>query len=577
MTVEEAARILAEHMTPDDEKRQAVVRLSSDFRAAWGPEALRQKDAEDIFHTAGKRDTLIYTLVYNKEYNGPFGGIGGFPVKGKFFPTRESQTAPWEQQTDTETRRLNGDEELNSIRMRFLETMADVDAYLIRVASGEETLSDERMQEKLQPLAPFKYDSALLKKYFTILHPDVLSGYSKREKMKDLLKVMNLSTQGGVYELSHRLCQLQNSAEITYNRFYETCDQDEEKQRLFRSWFHPGVITHTNTNPDTSTMNTPKHLNQILYGPPGTGKTYNSVCYAVALADEEEKIPSYEKSKPRYDALVAEGRIRFLTFHQSYGYEDFIEGIRPVLRRNDAEDAATSQIEYELHEGVFREFCKEAQKEDKKKFVLIIDEINRGNVSKIFGELITLIEDSKRQGKEEAASVLLPLSGEEFSVPENVYILGTMNTADRSIALLDTALRRRFHFVEMMPKPELLTQSVKVGKNPLSLHDLLDVMNQRIECLFDREHTIGHAFFMKVKSVADLAEVFENKVIPLLQEYFHDDYSRMQLVLGKTIVEEATNQVSWPVGVEAPENVTRYTINKDALKKLQTYRDAFGI
>ena len=164
--------------------------------------------------------------------------------------------------------------------------------------------------------------------------------------------------------------------------------------------------------------------------------------------------------------------------------------------------------------------------------VFVIDEINRGNISKIFGELITLIEDTKREGLPEQASAILPYSGESFSVPSNVYILGTMNTADRSITLMDTALRRRFQFFEMMPDPEVLRKlgADKVGE--LDVAAMLKIINERITFLYDREHTIGHAFFTKLKdspNIATLASIFRKSIIPLLQEYFYEDYQKIQV------------------------------------------------
>ncbi len=284
--------------------------------------------------------------------------------------------------------------------------------------------------------------------------------------------------------------------------------------------------------------------NIILYGPPGTGKTYNSaklalwMCYKGEIPDNVE-INNYIKVMIAYKELMEEGRIKFVTFHQSYGYEEFIEGIRPDVNKDEKTPSdAKGDISYKLVDGSFKAFCQKAREHKDMPCVFIIDEINRGNISKIFGELITLIEDSKREGQTEAVSAVLPYSGEQFSVPKNVYILGTMNTADRSIAMLDTALRRRFDFIEMLPDLEVLS-GIKVesddGKTEIDIFKMLDAINERIEIVYDREHTIGHAFFTGLKekpSMEKLASVFRNKVIPLLQEYFYDDYEKINYVLG---------------------------------------------
>ncbi|WP_052496199.1 McrB family protein [Pedobacter lusitanus] len=174
----------------------------------------------------------------------------------------------------------------------------------------------------------------------------------------------------------------------------------------------------------------------------------------------------------------------------------------------------------------------------KKKFVLIIDEINRGNVSSIFGELITLIEKSKRNGNAEALEVVLPYSKKTFFVPDNVYIIGTMNTADRSVEALDTALRRRFIFSEMMPDSDLLAgRVVKLNNGSINLKELLDIINRRLIMLLDKDHQIGHTYFMEIKTFGELVQTFENSIIPLLQEYFYGDFGKIGLVLGNSFVE----------------------------------------
>ena len=376
--------------------------------------------------------------------------------------------------------------------------------------------------------------------------------------------------------------------------------------------------------------------NLLLYGPPGTGKTYNTVNYAVAIIEgrpfEEVRSESYAMNLEKYDRYTKMGRIDFMTFHQSLGYDDFIEGIKPVPAGEDGES-----LLYLPTPGVFYDFCRRAQfprsrfgvmpygceyisddpdiwlvvdgkqpdeimegdvilslsdpysiadvgvlaegevrilrsfdpphsmellriseKEirdapvrldhvtlneviaiteeefgghDPGNCVFVIDEINRGNISRIFGELITLLESSRRKGLPECLEVYLPHLDVKFSIPQNVFVLGTMNTADKSLAALDTALRRRFEFVEMMPDADALRGRVV---SDVDLSKLLTVMNKRIEVLYDREHMMGQAYFISVRTMPQLAECFMKKVIPLLQEYFFDDYEKIGWVMGKS-------------------------------------------
>ena len=189
--------------------------------------------------------------------------------------------------------------------------------------------------------------------------------------------------------------------------------------------------------------------------------------------------------------------------------------------------------------------------EEPKTHVLIIDEINRGNVSAIFGELITLLEEDKRKGKPEHTEAVLPYSGDNFSVPNNVYIIGTMNTADRSVEALDTALRRRFSFVEMQPDPEILFDE---KYKDVDLSKLLETINKRIEMLIDKDHQIGHSYFIGIQNIVDLQRTFKDKIIPLLEEYFYGDFGKIGLVLGGEFIKLAENQVAFPENFEYEKN-----------------------
>ena len=267
-------------------------------------------------------------------------------------------------------------------------------------------------------------------------------------------------------------------------------------------------------------------LNRILCGPPGTSKTYDSISMAVEVIDGRRKRERKELTD-RFKDLKEEGRVEFVTFHQNYAYEDFIEGIRPVL------DKAERELHYELRDGIFKQIAKRASGGDpNERYVLIIDEINRGNIAKIFGELITLIEPSKRtkEAAVEAADATLPYSQERFSVPANLYLIGTMNTADRGTALLDVALRRRFNFVERMPNPDHEGIAEDIGG--VNGRCLLRAINRRIVEKLDRERQIGHTFLIGVQTLNELKRVFQNQIIPLLQEYFYDDYEKMHAVLN---------------------------------------------
>ncbi|ELX9269121.1 AAA family ATPase [Campylobacter jejuni] len=478
---------------------------------------------------------------------------------------------------------------------------------------------------------------------------------------KDMVKY--LKTRGGEKEFKVEIknqkieiiASINNIRKYSSNRFLEYSVLGKNEVESYAKPLFEDILSNSNLsaikqseNEKILIENQNIPLNQILYGPPGTGKTYHTIDKALEILGEN--LENRDEKKAKFDEYVKNGQIVFTTFHQSYGYEEFVEGIKP---RIDSKENS-KEVEYEIKDGIFKELCKKAldnykvslltqeefvksedlenkieifldelvdqqkfiekiqsggfkleeynekyriitddtnanlylnleifktllenkdkiingrsikqilnnkhrrqidsyyfqlvklfkereqdykvdnnpsEKPELKLYIIIIDEINRGNVSKIFGELITLIEPSKRIGEKEELKVTLPYSGEKFGVPKNVYIIGTMNTADRSITSLDTALRRRFEFIEMMPDVSKLSMDCE----GINLQELLKAINTRIEYLLDREKTIGHAFFVSVENLEDLKKVFQNKIIPLLQEYFYNDYALINEVLN---------------------------------------------
>ncbi len=342
----------------------------------------------------------------------------------------------------------------------------------------------------------------------------------------------------------------------------------------------------THTILESSTVNYKTRSEPFVFN-----KKENSIWFFID--GYEEIIPEiieiydrYKKEKPQSQELH---NYEFITFHQSYGYEEFVEGIKAIPAGETGNEDGMEMI-YKVMSGVFKRLAQKAKDNPKYSYAIFIDEINRGNLSKIFGELITLIEDTKRAGCDEEVEITLPYSGEKFSVSKNLYIIGTMNTADRSIALMDTALRRRFEFVEMMPNPCLLYSKEAVDlelddnskddltkienwgfnkedeyyfyKNhddydliikEINLRRLLYAINNRIEYLYDRDHTIGHSYFMNIESKEELDNVMRNKIIPLLQEYFYDDWEKIQMVLGDYPNQKASDEDKFIVNTKQEE------------------------
>lgn len=334
-------------------------------------------------------------------------------------------------------------------------------------------------------------------------------------------------------------------AEIAEHRFIQAITTANGSNRNVRQTLWRTLQNHTVD--ESVTVKMKKRLSPAVFD-----KTADSVWqfagnWQDACADLIALVDQLKAGQP--DAVAVQ-RYSFVTFHQSYGYEEFVEGLRPVLNG----DAEAGEVEYEIRPGVFKELCRKARQAPDQRFAMVIDEINRGNISKIFGELITLIEADKRDpldGTPPPAEVTLAYSGEKFSVPANVDVIGTMNTADRSLALLDTALRRRFDFVALMPDTRAEQDPADPDSAPLAglvvalesgiidIRGMLERINERIEALYDRDHCIGHAYFTHLRGKADgkerfiaLSDTFRNRIVPLLEEYFFEDWQKIRLVLA---------------------------------------------
>lgn len=305
-----------------------------------------------------------------------------------------------------------------------------------------------------------------------------------------------------------------------YKEFLESLYSDEgdtEEEMVVNDSEKLKTCLEVSRDPRENTLHP---LNFIIYGAPGTGKTYSTAEYALAIienrpVDTSRKTPAERKEvMKKYNSLVSKGQIVFTTFHQSYGYEEFIQGLRP--------DTSSEHMSFKTVDGVFKHIADIALNDGDNNYVIIIDEINRANISKVFGELITLIEADKRWGEVNETCATLQ-SGDVFAVPNNLYIVGTMNSADKSISLIDAALRRRFEFIEQHPDKSLVDDPV--------LRGVMKKLNEQLaDALESSDLLIGHSYFMGRDKDA-LCTIMNNSIIPLLYEYFYDNKKKVINVL----------------------------------------------
>lgn len=617
------------------QSQKELVKKQIKFKNDYSIENLMTKEDDDLliflFLNAGRQDSVGYQmesgLLKDAEYFGTFGQMQA--------PIMLNKNGKWTYQDPHKRQQIEVDHE---------EAINIANIVKSKIINISNIIEDVKNNKKDYTEIMKEFDSILqdillrrtytyFRKYIFNLYPDMMSSFinnndknnSTVQKIKNFLEI--------------------NKSNHTFPLIAESVIYEHFKQCSVNDIFH--VIAQFAENYNELELDNDKNdnkgkdmtkppLNQILYGPPGTGKTYNTVVEAIKILKEDlykdyeaEKI-SHEDLKTEFNELRKQGRIEFVTFHQSYSYEEFVEGIKPDI---ESWETSAENLKYKGANGIFKKICNDADskfttkdfdniynkfleeisntdgifklttKKYKKTFglkvnnndnlniymgeelikqgsltkenikahflnarkrfdwanyydsvveyletkynlkkenvgtqpyILIIDEINRGNISKIFGELITLIEDDKREN----LSVKLPYSQEEFTVPKNLYIIGTMNTSDRSIASIDIALRRRFKFKEMMPEIDL------VADFKCNFQECFKTLNERISILLDRDHQIGHSYFIKEKhkdsGTEDLKEIWFDSIIPLLNEYFYGDWDKLQAILGEAKADESS-------------------------------------
>jgi len=366
----------------------------------------------------------------------------------------------------------------------------------------EDSFYDELMKNKFKQGSGKEYKEITKKAYFRAL----IQLKNEVKNFDSNLEDINIFSINDVNVLENIRKRLLNDGDMhEYNRRNQNTDTSAGLNLYIE------YIQKLENNKTLYMKQTIKNI--ILYGSPGVGKTYNTNKLIRLIEDgmsDREIFDSIELNDKSDSADISDikERVKFITFHQSFGYEDFIEGFRP----NENGDI-------KLQDGIFKTMCDDASRDRDNNYYLVIDEINRGNISKIFGELITLIEEDKR----DILEVTLPYSKQAFKIPSNLYIIGTMNSTDKSIALIDIALRRWFTFLKMKPNLDLVKN--EKAKN------IMNLLNEKITETLGEDYVLGHSYFMKIESDDDLGFVMEYKIQPLLEEYFYGDVEGLKSVV----------------------------------------------
>lgn len=531
-------RVIANDVSPEWFKAHTVnfPNLDSDakdiltnFHLTFGLDKLRELEGEDILNTIflnnANKTNLCFFLEYDNECRNIFGSIkNGTAYKYGLHYSKKNSS--WATKENGVSKFLSVDEAIE-LGSQIRDSLI-AGAELIASYGEIKTIEDyQNLYNDLFDITDGYVNRVWFMKYYALLFPELFPPIYSTNAQNIVLNKLAIkpednpiSRMGQIREYAVK-CDISN---VMFSKIFWTfCNGDNDKENCGQE--DDGYMKNCLEIIRQPRTEKTYPLNFIIYGAPGTGKTYSTIEYALSIIYDKD-IDSFRKENPyrkenvtRYKELVKAKQIVFTTFHQNYGYEEFIQGLRP---NRDSEVMAFKTVD-----GIFKVIADNALNDkENKKYVIIIDEINRANISKVFGELITLIEEDKRWGELNEMSATLQ-SGDYFAVPNNLYIIGTMNSADKSISLIDAALRRRFVFIEQKPDASLIDDGV--------LKSVFKNINENLVCELDStDLLVGHSYFME-KTEADLCEILNNNIIPLLYEYFYDNRKKVAMVLKNAI------------------------------------------
>lgn len=505
--------------------------FATTFRSRFSPQKLIELSGVELLNTIflnkNNKSNLCYILEFDSDCRRIYGSIkSGTSYKYGLHYSQKNKS--WATGTGRNPQILT-EEEAIELGTQIRDNLI-AGAELIHDIGAVNTLEEyQKLYDDLCDVTDGYINRVWFVKYYAILYPNIFPPIYSTNAQNTVLNKLSINPGNNVI---YRIGQIRNYVDkcnisnVVFSRIFWTfCNNDDNKENEIQEIEEKNKLKNCLEIVREPRTNKVHPLNFIVYGAPGTGKTYSMVEYALSIIDGVS-IDDFRKSNTdrktnvsRYKELVKVGQIVFTTFHQNYGYEEFIQGLRP--------DKDSETMAFKTVDGVFKVIADTALNDtENKNYVIIIDEINRANISKVFGELITLIEEDKRWGELNETSATLQ-SGDQFAVPNNLYIVGTMNSADKSISLIDAALRRRFDFIEQKPDSALVPEGV--------LRKMFDNINENLVSELDStDLLVGHSYFMK-KTEKDLCNILNNNIIPLLYEYFYDNRKKVAKLLNDAI------------------------------------------